>query len=64
MCFRAGRENARVLPLPVSAIPMISRPLPMIGQHWDWIGVGFSKSLTTLMIFASVQKSVKFSIGL
>ena len=54
MCGRAGREKARVFPLPVSAIPMMSRPLLMIGQHWLWMAVGFRKSFTTLMIFGSV----------
>ena len=30
---RAGMEKASVLPEPVSAIPMMSRPLASTGQH-------------------------------
>ena len=36
----AGRAKAIVLPLPVCAIPTISRPLRAMGQAWHWIGVG------------------------
>jgi hypothetical protein len=32
-CARAGMVNASVLPEPVSAMPIISRPDAMMGQH-------------------------------
>ena len=36
-----GREKTRVLPEPVNAIPIISRPERATGRPWIWIGVGF-----------------------
>lgn len=35
-----GTPKARVLPEPVSAMPMTSRPDKRKGQEADWIGVG------------------------
>lgn len=37
---RSGIRKAAVLPLPVSATPMISRFCKPIGMAWRWIGVG------------------------
>ena len=39
----SGSKKARVLPDPVLAIPIISRPDMITGMAWAWIGVGFSK---------------------
>merc|ERR1719322_1475172 len=64
MWARAGRENARVLPEPVSAIPIISLPLAIIGQHCACMGVGVVNPLHTDMILASRQKSLKDLRGL
>eukprot|EP00967_Tisochrysis_lutea_P107756 scaffold166484_cov33-Tisochrysis_lutea.AAC.1 len=36
-----GRVNTRVLPEPVNAMPIMSRPERMTGRPWIWIGVGF-----------------------
>ncbi len=44
-CFmwrNMGRRNAKVFPLPVLAIPIISLPERIMGNAWAWIGVGFS----------------------
>ena len=38
-----GRRNARVLPLPVLAMPIMSRPDITVGTACAWIGVGRSK---------------------
>src|SRR6185437_3575274 len=38
--FRIGRAKAAVLPVPVCAMPMTSRPWRAIGMVWSWIGVG------------------------
>ena len=35
-----GRKKARVLPEPVLATPIVSRPAMIGGQHCAWIGVG------------------------
>ncbi len=35
-----GRVNEAVLPVPVWAMPMTSRPLRTVGMPWAWIGVG------------------------
>mmetsp|Transcript_128011 Transcript_128011/g.221189 ORF Transcript_128011/g.221189 Transcript_128011/m.221189 type:complete len:213 (+) Transcript_128011:1041-1679(+) len=40
----AGSMNAKVLPHPVSAIPMQSRPSKRIGHAWDCTGVGLGKA--------------------
>ena len=42
MCLYIGIRNARVLPLPVLAIPIRSLPDITAGMAWAWIGVGFS----------------------
>mmetsp|Transcript_23767 Transcript_23767/g.55963 ORF Transcript_23767/g.55963 Transcript_23767/m.55963 type:complete len:248 (-) Transcript_23767:13-756(-) len=53
---RAGMLNARVFPLPVSAIPTMSLFLCIkIGHDWAWIGEGFSNP------FASVHCRIKES---
>ena len=36
---RSGSENAAVLPVPVCAAPMTSRPARTIGIAFAWIGV-------------------------
>lgn len=36
----AGSENASVLPDPVKAMPIMSRPEKAVGIPWIWIGVG------------------------
>ena len=33
---KAGIRNANVFPDPVAAIPIASRPVNKIGQHWDY----------------------------
>ena len=38
-----GMPNANVLPEPVSATPITSRPERRKGQAADWMGVGFLK---------------------
>ena len=35
-----GSENAAVLPVPVWAMPRMSRPFSRAGIAWRWIGVG------------------------
>ena len=42
MCLNIGKRKAMVLPLPVLAIPIKSRPDMMAGMAWAWIGVGLS----------------------
>ena len=42
MCRNMGSRKAMVLPLPVLAMPMRSRPDMMAGMAWVWMGVGFS----------------------
>ncbi len=37
-----GRRKAAVLPVPVAAVPMTSRPARAGGIAWAWIGVGCS----------------------
>jgi hypothetical protein len=64
MWIMPGREKASVLPDPVSATPIRSRPEAMIGQHWPWIEDGFSKSLQTVITRGSSLKTLKFMIGL
>ena len=44
MCLNIGSRKASVFPLPVLAIPIMSRPDMMTGTACAWIGVGFSKS--------------------
>ena len=39
-----GKRNAAVLPLPVLAIPITSRPPRMAGMPEAWIGVGEENS--------------------
>jgi hypothetical protein len=43
MCLNMGNKKARVLPLPVLAMPIKSRPDMIAGIAWTWMGVGFSK---------------------
>ena len=43
ICLNIGNRKARVLPLPVLAIPMRSLPDMTAGMAWHWIGVGNSK---------------------
>lgn len=43
MWMRPGSPNARVLPEPVAAMPMRSRPEAMMGQQLAWIGDGCEK---------------------
>lgn len=43
MCLSMGSTKARVLPEPVSAMPMQSLPDMMIGRAWAWMGIGLSK---------------------
>ena len=54
MCTTAGSKYASVLPLPVCAMPIMSRPLSAMGQPCAWMGVGslnpaFSTSLSTYL---------------
>mmetsp|Transcript_2798 Transcript_2798/g.8433 ORF Transcript_2798/g.8433 Transcript_2798/m.8433 type:complete len:480 (-) Transcript_2798:3-1442(-) len=35
-----GSEKVSVLPLPVNAMPIMSRPLSATGRPWIWMGVG------------------------
>mmetsp|Transcript_16033 Transcript_16033/g.50413 ORF Transcript_16033/g.50413 Transcript_16033/m.50413 type:complete len:340 (-) Transcript_16033:362-1381(-) len=42
MCRSMGMRNAIVLPEPVFAMPMQSRPLMMTGRACAWIGIGLS----------------------
>ena len=63
-CCRPGTEKARVLPEPVSAIPMASLPPATRGQHTLWIGVGLSKSAHTFMHLSSRLASANSSTGL
>ena len=35
-----GNENPAVLPVPVCAAPITSRPASTTGIAWVWIGVG------------------------
>jgi len=44
VCTNKGQRKAAVLPEPVLAIPMTSRPLSTVGMAWDWIGVGWLNS--------------------
>ena len=41
-CTIAGKMNARVLPLPVCAMPNTSRPMRATGQAYAWIGEGLT----------------------
>mmetsp|Transcript_104916 Transcript_104916/g.321412 ORF Transcript_104916/g.321412 Transcript_104916/m.321412 type:complete len:348 (-) Transcript_104916:257-1300(-) len=41
-CTNMGIKYATVLPLPVSAMPITSRPSSPAGMDWHWIGVGFT----------------------
>lgn len=50
-----GRRKASVLPLPVFAIPIRSRPDMMAGIAWAWIGVGFSKPIFLRMFSSFVE---------
>ena len=45
MWISIGQRNAAVLPLPVCAIPMTSRPLSSVGIPIAWMGVGWENSL-------------------
>mmetsp|Transcript_30731 Transcript_30731/g.47529 ORF Transcript_30731/g.47529 Transcript_30731/m.47529 type:complete len:272 (-) Transcript_30731:50-865(-) len=40
MCRSMGRRKARVLPDPVLAMPMTSRPAMIAGRHCAWMGKG------------------------
>ena len=40
--WNAGNKNPQVLPLPVLATVITSRPFKAIGQAWAWVGVGFA----------------------
>mmetsp|Transcript_50320 Transcript_50320/g.89885 ORF Transcript_50320/g.89885 Transcript_50320/m.89885 type:complete len:284 (+) Transcript_50320:520-1371(+) len=42
-CLNTGNPKPRVLPLPVCARPIVSRPDKTIGQATFWIGLGCSK---------------------
>ena len=42
MCSRTGKRKAAVLPVPVAARPMTSRPASAGAIAWAWIGVGAS----------------------
>ena len=39
MWIMPGSKKARVLPLPVAEMPIMSLPSSAMGQPWDWIGV-------------------------
>ena len=41
---RAGKPKARVLPLPVAAMPTRSAPLQAGAQHSVWMGLGVAKA--------------------
>ncbi len=45
MDLMQGTPNASVLPEPVSATPITSRPERRNGQAADWMGVGFLKEV-------------------
>uniref|UniRef100_A0A0A9GI28 DEAD box RNA helicase, putative n=1 Tax=Arundo donax TaxID=35708 RepID=A0A0A9GI28_ARUDO len=55
-CLSIGRTKARVLPDPVFAIPIQSRPLIMTGNACACIGIGFSKP-SFLMVSRSLLVS-------
>mmetsp|Transcript_716 Transcript_716/g.2080 ORF Transcript_716/g.2080 Transcript_716/m.2080 type:complete len:294 (-) Transcript_716:476-1357(-) len=54
MCTTAGIRNASVLPLPVRAMPIRSRPPRMIGRACAWMGIGRSR-------FASLRACWRYS---
>jgi hypothetical protein len=39
MWIMPGSKKARVLPLPVAEIPIMSLPSSAMGHPWDWMGV-------------------------
>mmetsp|Transcript_39179 Transcript_39179/g.65055 ORF Transcript_39179/g.65055 Transcript_39179/m.65055 type:complete len:222 (-) Transcript_39179:33-698(-) len=57
MCTRLGRAYARVLPLPVWAMPMQSRPRNKMGHAKDWMGYGLSNFLVTILFTASPKST-------
>mmetsp|Transcript_122320 Transcript_122320/g.351426 ORF Transcript_122320/g.351426 Transcript_122320/m.351426 type:complete len:284 (-) Transcript_122320:111-962(-) len=61
MCTNIGMTYARVLPEPVSAIPMRSRPCRAAGKTWTWIGVGALKCLVLMMV-CSIQSGKAASL--
>mmetsp|Transcript_21764 Transcript_21764/g.35943 ORF Transcript_21764/g.35943 Transcript_21764/m.35943 type:complete len:243 (-) Transcript_21764:28-756(-) len=65
-CFAyaiAGRKKASVLPEPVSATPIMSRPPLMMGQHSLWIGVGRAKSEHALRTSGAKPASANVATG-
>ena len=60
--FINGIVNAKVLPVPVCAVPSTSFPSSAIGIAWDWIGVGVIKFEYLIEFFSlfSMSNSLKF----
>ena len=59
-----GIVKARVLPVPVWAVPRMSLPVKLTGIDWLWIGVGVLKSanwIDFLSLF-SIKRSSKLFI--
>ena len=56
--------NAKVLPVPVCAVPNISLPVKLIGIDLLWIGVGVLKSANLMEFLSLFSKgsSLKFII--
>ena len=64
----AGTEKAKVLPEPVSAIPTMSEPAIITGQHWAWMGEGFTNFLDAKRalisdLMGAESKEKKGSVG-
>mmetsp|Transcript_12452 Transcript_12452/g.33980 ORF Transcript_12452/g.33980 Transcript_12452/m.33980 type:complete len:214 (+) Transcript_12452:3792-4433(+) len=60
-----GKQNTRVLPLPVNAMPIMSRPAMATGRPWAWMGVGFLMPLASScwMTQGGIFMSRKFVMG-
>ena len=44
----AGRRKAAVLPLPVTALPQMSRPASAMGMAFAWMAVGVTKPIFSM----------------
>ena len=61
--LNAGTKNPRVLPLPVFATPITSRPCRAGGQAWPWMGDGVAKPAAFSEVYKVGNKGASSNLG-